>query len=66
VEPLRSIKDLAATILKKCCTIFIPDANLLLPGPHLLEMYQEAIGDAVSTRFLNTASMEQSNNEEVN
>lgn len=67
-EPFRSVKDLAATIVEKCSTIFTSDDKLLAPDPYLLEIYQEAIGAVVSIgspRAPQLSSAEQSNNDTV-
>jgi hypothetical protein len=47
-EPFLSVRDLAFTIVERCCTIFTSDVDLLTPDPRLLEIYQEAIGDVAS------------------
>lgn len=46
-ESFRSVRDLAVTIVQRCCTIFTSDPKLLSPSPFLLEIYRQAIGNVV-------------------
>ena len=46
--PLMSVEDLALAILTKCSTVFTSDRELLWPDQSLLDIYQDAIGEAVS------------------